>query len=109
MKKLQCDVVIVGTGAAGLYTALKLPRSYSIVMLSKGDMQTCDSMLAQGGIACQRDDDDYDSYYEDTMRAGHYENRPESVDILIRNSRSVINDLISYGVQFDRTPSGELK
>lgn len=109
MRKLQCDVVIVGTGAAGLYTALKLPRSYNIIMLAKGDMQTCDSMLAQGGIAVLRDEDDYDSYYEDTMRAGHYENRPESVDILIRNSRSVINDLLSYGVQFDRTPSGELK
>ena len=109
MKKLQCDVAIVGCGAAGLYTALKLPRNYNIIMLAKGDIQTCDSMLAQGGIACLRDDDDYDSYYEDTMRAGHYENRPESVDILIRNSRTVINDLISYGVRFDRTPSGDLE
>jgi L-aspartate oxidase len=109
MKKLQCDVVIAGCGAAGLYTALKLPRNYNIIMLAKGDIQTCDSMLAQGGIACQRDDDDYDSYYEDTMRAGHYENRPESVDILIRNSRTVINDLISYGARFDRTPSGDLE
>lgn len=108
MKKLQCDVVIVGCGAAGLYTALKLPRNYNIIMLTKGDIQTCDSMLAQGGIACLRDDDDYDSYYEDTMRAGHYENRPESVDILVRNSRTVINDLISYGVRFNRTPSGDL-
>lgn len=108
MKKLQCDVVIVGCGAAGLYTALKLPRTYKIIMLAKGDIQTCDSMLAQGGIACLHDEGDYASYYEDTMRAGHYENRPESVELLIRKSRTVIDDLISYGVNFDRTPSGEL-
>ncbi len=108
MKKLQCDVVIAGCGVAGLYTALKLPQSYKIIMLAKGDIQTCDSMLAQGGISVLRDEDDYDSYFEDTMRAGHYENNPKSVEILIRNSRAVINDLISYGVQFDRTPSGEL-
>ena len=108
MKRLQCDVVIAGCGAAGLYTALKLPRNYKIVMLAKGDIQTCDSMLAQGGISVLHDKDDYDSFYEDTMRAGHYENRPESVDILIRSSRTIINDLISYGVRFNRTPSGEL-
>ncbi|MGI6755688.1 MAG: L-aspartate oxidase [Atopobiaceae bacterium] len=108
MKKLQCDVVIVGCGAAGLYTALKLPRNYSIIMLAKGDIQTCDSMLAQGGISVLHDKNDYDSFYEDTMRAGHYENRPEAVDILIRSSRTIINDLISYGVRFNRTPSGDL-
>ena len=108
MKRLQCDVVIAGCGAAGLYTALKLPRNYKIVMLAKGDIQTCDSMLAQGGISVLHDKDDYDSFYEDTMRAGHYENRPESVDILIRSSRTIINDLISSGVRFNRTPSGEL-
>ena len=46
------------------------------------------------------DDDDYDSYFEDTMRAGHYENRKESVDIMIRGSQDVIHDLIGYGVDF---------
>ena len=46
------------------------------------------------------DDDDYDSYFEDTMRAGHYENKKESVDIMIRGSQDVIHDLIGYGVDF---------
>ena len=49
-----------------------------------------------------RNEEDYESYFEDTMRAGHYENRKESVDIMIRNSQSVIRDLIGYGVQFQR-------
>ena len=77
-------------------------------MLSKAELETCDSMLAQGGICVLRDEDDYDSYFEDTMRAGHYENRKESVDIMIRGSRDVINDLIGYGVEFERNADGSL-
>jgi L-aspartate oxidase len=65
-------------------------------------------MLAQGGICVQRDDEDYEPWFEDTLRAGHYENRRESVDIMIRESRPLIDDLISLGVEFDRTPTGEL-
>ncbi len=108
MKTENYDVVIAGCGVAGLYTALNLPRSMRILMLSKGPLEDCDSMLAQGGICVLHDDADYDSFFEDTMRAGHYENRKESVDIMIRSSRSVINDLISLGVDFARTDTGEL-
>ena len=56
----------------------------------------------------QKDDNDYDSYFEDTMRAGHYENRKESVDMMIRSSREVINQLIAYDVDFARDENGEL-
>lgn len=108
MKKLQCDVVIVGCGISGLYAALKLPRSSQIILIAKGDIETCDSMLAQGGIAVMRGEEDYEQYVEDTLKAGHYENRLESVEIMIRNSRECVNDLISYGVRFDRDPQGEL-
>ena len=108
MKKLQCDVVVVGCGIAGLYAALKLPRTCKVILIAKGDIETCDSMLAQGGIAVMRNEDDYESYFEDTMRAGHYENRKESVDIMVRDSRYCINDLISYGARFDRDPQGNL-
>lgn len=65
-------------------------------------------MLAQGGICVLRDESDYDSYFEDTMRAGHYENRKESVDIMIRSSRDVINDLLNFGVRFAKNPDGSL-
>ena len=50
-----------------------------------------------------------DAYFEDTMRAGHYENRKESVEIMIRGSRAVIDHLIEIGVPFNRTPDGELQ
>ena len=105
---MTCDVVIAGCGVAGLYAALNLPQSMSVVMLSKGAVDECDSMLAQGGICVLPEAGDYDSFFEDTLRAGHYENRRESVDTMIRSSRSVINDLIALGVDFERKPDGSL-
>lgn len=104
----ESDVVIVGCGVAGLYAALNLPRSLRITMICKEDVETCDSMLAQGGICVMRDHDDYDSWFDDTMRAGHFENRAESVDTMIWSSREVINDLIRMGVSFDHAPGGDL-
>ena len=98
--KIKTDGVIVGTGVAGMFSALKLPRDKKIVIITKEDMRSSDSFLAQGGICVLRDENDYDSYFEDTMKAGHYENRKESVDIMIRGSRDVINDLVGYGVDF---------
>ena len=97
---LQADVVIVGPGVGGCFSALNLSEDLSIIMITKSDLESSDSFLAQGGICVLHDDDDYDSYFEDTMRAGHYENRKESVDIMIRGSQDVIHDLIGYGVDF---------
>lgn len=108
MKKLYYDVVIAGCGVAGLYTALQLPADRKILMLSKEALENCDSMLAQGGICVLHDEDDYESFFEDTMRAGHYENRKESVDIMIRSSREIINHLMELGVRFQKNPDGSL-
>ena len=100
MKK-KADILIVGCGAAGLYCALHLPKDKEIVILSKDDVENSDSYLAQGGICVLKSEEDYEGYFEDTMKAGHYENRKESVDIMIRSSRKVIDDLILYGVDFE--------
>jgi len=105
---MKTDVLIVGCGVAGLYAALNLPKEKNVFIITKDEAELSDSFLAQGGICVLRDEDDYDSFYEDTMRAGHYENNPDSVDIMIRSSRDVINDLISFGVGFERKPDGEL-
>ncbi len=109
MDSLNFDAVIAGCGVGGLYTALNLPKEYSILMINKSDLDSSDSMLAQGGICVLHDPDDYDAYFEDTMRAGHYENRKESVDIMIRSSRSIIDDLIKLGVRFEKDTNGSLK
>ena len=99
---MQTDIVIVGTGVSGLFSALNLPSDKRILLITKSDLESSDSFLAQGGICVQRDDEDFDSYFEDTMRAGHYENRRQSVAIMIENSRPIIRDLVGFGVEFEQ-------
>lgn len=94
------DAIIVGTGVAGCFAALHLPEDWEILMITKGALEESDSFLAQGGICVLRDESDYDRFFEDTMRAGHYKNCRESVDIMIRSSKGVIAQLMDYGVQF---------
>lgn len=108
VENMACDVVIAGCGVAGLYAALNLPEDTQIVMLSKGRVDECDSMLAQGGICVLPEGDDYEAFFTDTLRAGHFENRRESVDIMIRSSRTVIDDLLALGVDFERKLDGTL-
>ncbi len=96
------DVLIVGCGVAGLYCALNLPEDKNITVVTKNDAPKSDSFLAQGGICVLRDETDYDAFYEDTMRAGHYENNPDSVHIMISSSREIISDLVSFGVRFEK-------
>ena len=91
---MKTDVLIVGSGCSGLYCALQLPEDKKITIITKSDVESSDSYLAQGGICMLKNDADYDSYFEDTMKAGHYENDRESVDIMIRSSQDVIHDLL---------------
>lgn len=107
MKKIKTDIVIVGTGASGLFAALHFPTEKEILMITKDTLESSDSYLAQGGVCVLRDEEDYDSFMEDTMKAGHYENNRDSVDVMIRSSREVINELIGYGVDF-AMKNGEL-
>ena len=67
-----------------------------------------DSYLAQGGMCMLKDDSDYDSYFEDTLKAGHYENDKKSVEIMIRSSRDVVKDLIETGADFKKDEQGNL-
>ncbi len=99
---MKTDILIVGSGVAGLYCALNLPEDKKIIVVTKNKARRSDSYLAQGGICVLRDEDDYDSFYEDTMKAGHYENNPDSVHIMIHSSQEVISDLVSFGVRFEK-------
>lgn len=103
----ETDIVIVGTGAAGLFCALQLPESMEITIITKDEAQNSDSFLAQGGICVLRSEDDFESYFEDTMKAGHYRNNQESVEMMIRSSKEIIDLLLGYGVEFERR-DGEL-
>jgi L-aspartate oxidase len=100
------DVIIVGTGAAGLFSALMFDEKYKILVITKDSPELSDSFLAQGGISTLLNKEDYESYYEDTMKAGHYKNNPEAVSIMINSSPEIIDDLVHFGVKFAHDENG---
>lgn len=102
------DVIIVGTGAAGLFAGLCLPENLKILMITKDKKENSDSYLAQGGICTLKSADDFDAFYQDTLKAGRNENNPESVKIMIQQSPQIMKDLMDYGVEFDRDSEGNL-
>lgn len=102
------DILIAGCGCSGLYAALNLPRDKKILMITKSDVESSDSFLAQGGMCMLKDKSDYEDFYEDTLKAGHYENDKESVRIMIESSPEVVNDLVEYGADFQRESDGSL-
>jgi len=99
---MKTDILIVGSGVAGLYCALNLPKDKNVTVVTKNKARRSDSFLAQGGICVLRDENDYDAFYEDTLKAGHYENNPDSVHIMIHSSQEVIADLVTFGVRFEK-------
>lgn len=105
---MKTDILIAGSGCAGLYCALHLPKDKEILIITKDIIEHSDSFLAQGGMCMLKDESDYESYYEDTMHAGHYENNPESVEIMIHSSPDTVKDLLGYGVDFHREEDGSL-
>ena len=92
---MKTDILIAGSGCSGLYCALQLPRDKKITVITKSDLTSNDSFLAQGGMCMLKEQSDYDSFFEDTMKAGHYENDKKSVEIMIKTSPEVVRDLVS--------------
>ena len=105
---IKTDILIAGTGCSGLYMAMNLPSDKNILMITKSDCESSDSYLAQGGMCMLKSEDDYDSYFEDTLKAGHYENDKKSVEIMIRSSAEVVDDLVKCGARFKREKDGSL-
>ncbi len=105
---MKTDVLIIGSGCAGLYCALNLPQEKNITVITKADATGNDSFLAQGGMCMLRDEEDYESFFEDTLKAGHYENDEKSVDIMIRSSQDVVDDLLRFGADFQKDENGDL-
>lgn len=102
----KTDVIIVGSGCSGLYCALHLPENMNITVITKATVEESDSFLAQGGMCVLKNDEDFDAFFEDTLKAGHYENDRDSVEIMIRSSRDIVRDLIEYGVEFSKDENG---
>lgn len=105
------DVLIVGAGVGGLYTALSLPDSLSVLMLSKKEDTLSNSSLAQGGVAAvlSFENDSFDLHYEDTLIAGQRENDPDAVNVLVHEGPDDVRKIMTYGVDFDKNPDGTVQ
>ena len=108
--KNSYDVIIVGSGIAGLYAALNFPESVSVLMLSKQERHISNSSLAQGGVACVLDteNDSFDFHIEDTLIAGGRKNDIDAVRTLVEEGPRDVLRTIEYGVEYDRDEAGEL-
>ena len=115
MKYSEYSVVIVGSGAAGLYAALKISQQINlpegVLLLTKSYLGNSNSLYAQGGIVGvlhQNPEDCVEKHVEDTLTAGAGLSDRSTVEYISEASDEVINDLIENGVDFDRNADGEL-
>lgn len=109
MQSEYYDVLIVGSGIAGVYTALEIDKKYSVAILTKDTIDISNSVLAQGGIAVSLGKNDSpESHFQDTLYAGAGLCNPESVRVLVEHAAENIQEVCNYGVQFDRANNKEL-
>lgn len=110
MNVYDFDVVIVGTGIAGLYSALHIDSSLQVAMITKANINESNSYLAQGGIAAvMSPDDTYIMHIDDTIKAGAGLCDPEAVKILVEEGPENIKTLIDMKIPFDVNPEGDLQ
>lgn len=100
------DVLIVGTGVAGLNAALNIDKAYKVILLTKTKPEECNTYLAQGGISTARNNEDIPLFIQDTLKAGRYKNRVDAVTVLAEESRENINILKNFGMPFDYNENG---
>jgi L-aspartate oxidase len=104
------DVIIVGTGVGGLYSAINLDPKLRVLLISKREFTLCNSALAQGGIAgvYKSPEDDITLHQKDTLIAGGFKNNIDTVNILVSEACKDIDNIINLGVDFDKNPDGTL-
>jgi L-aspartate oxidase len=102
------DVIIAGAGIAGLYTALNLDKTYNVLVLSKEEVNVCNSALAQGGVAAVLDtqNDCSEQHAADTLKAGGYENDLTALDVLVNEGAENVLNLSAMGAVFDMNEEG---
>ncbi|MCG3205994.1 MAG: L-aspartate oxidase [Elusimicrobia bacterium] len=106
---LSCDYLVIGSGLAGLSTALKLESSGRVFLLSKGPLEEGATEYAQGGIAAvTHPDDSFDSHIKDTLKAGAGLCDPKTVERVVTEGPARIHELVENGVRFTlREKSGD--
>lgn len=106
MENKYVDVLVVGSGVAGLYCALNLRQDLDIMVVSKDKIDCTNTSLAQGGISVARDLDDVPFFTEDTLKAGKYENDIQAVNVLTKESIENVDFLVSLGLDVDKDEYG---
>lgn len=110
IRKEYCDVLIIGTGVAGLYTAINIDSKHGVIVLSKDKIDENNSNLAQGGIAaCLNSDDSIFLHFQDTIKAGNNYNDEKAVKILVEEGPKNVKKLLDIGVNFDKDEKGKIK
>ena len=110
LKREQCDVLVIGSGIAGLYSALHIDPQYKVMVVTKTKVDGSNSWLAQGGIASViAPDDFFDSHIEDTLVAGAGLCDRKAVEVLVDEGPRNIQELIADNVPFDHNPEGDLE
>ena len=103
------DVLVIGSGAAGLYAALCLPSNYQVGLITKDVLSQSASDWAQGGIAAAITPEDSPRlHFADTLQAGAGLCDPAAVDLLVQQGADCIHALVEFGVPFDRTEGQQL-
>lgn len=104
------DIVILGSGVAGLYASLQFDSKYSVLVISKKSAELSNSSLAQGGIAAvlDKENDNFELHANDTLIAGKYKNNPESIKVLVSEGPDDVLNLRKLGVDFDSDENGNM-
>ena len=105
---LRYDVVIIGSGIAGLYAALNLPKSLKVLLINKSHPWECNTYYAQGGVTTAYNDADIDLHIKDTLEAGSGMCDANAVRQMSESSQGIIKDLIARGFLFDTDSEGNL-
>lgn len=110
LEKIETDVLIVGSGIAGLYAGLHIDARLRCLLITKTEIEKTNSWLAQGGIAAViAADDNFDSHIADTLEAGAGLCDEEAVRVLVREGPENIRELVELDIPFDTNPEGELQ
>jgi len=109
---MQTDFLVIGSGIAGLTYALKTARRFpdkSVTVITKTQADETNTKYAQGGVAgvWDEDRDSYEKHIEDTLIAGDGLCNKEVVEIVVKEGPERIKEIIAYGAEFDKDPSGE--